>query len=291
MAVIIVCSTKDPASINIQKRLFEQTKWNEIDIFNGLPIFSHATMNDVIMLTITDRKIRHEHLDTEIKNDLGIEPTLVLFISRHTSKMKKPTLTVHPIGNYRDAQFGGRPNTLVPPSPKMMTHLLRLIKKNLQLTNLQYHVCYEVTHHGPYLDVPTLFAEVGSTEEEWIKKEPATIIAHSILELLTKYHCEADFSHTIPILVGIGGGHYAPRFTDVVFEKNVAFGHMIPSYHIESDKMPVELFNSALSSTKEVTAIYLDKKALKKSQVTAFKQWFHDKELPVISSNDLPTLT
>jgi D-aminoacyl-tRNA deacylase len=291
MTVIIVSSTKDPASINIKERLFEQTKWNEIDSFNKLPVLTHSIMKDIIMLTINDRKITHENLDTEIKSKLGIEPTLVLFISRHTSKMKMPTLTVHPIGNYRDAQFGGKPNTLVPPAPKMTTHLLRLIKNNLQQTNLQYHVCYEVTHHGPYLNVPTLFAEVGSTEEEWIKKEPATIIAQSILELLEKYHCEADFSHMIPILVGIGGGHYAPRFTDVVFEKNVAFGHMIPSYHIDNDKMPIELFNNALSSTKDVTAIYLDKKALKKSQVTTFKQWFHDKGIPVISSKELPSLT
>ena len=290
MTVIIVSSTKDPASINIKERLFEQTKWNEFDTFNGLPVFTHSAMNDVIILTINDRKIRHEHLDIEIRSNLGIEPTLVFFISRHTSKMKKPTLTVHPIGNYQDARFGGKSNTLVPPSPKMMAHLLRQIKKNLQLTNLHYHVCYEVTHHGPYLGVPTLFVEVGSTEEEWIKKEPATIIAQSILELLDQYHCEADFSHTIPVLVGIGGGHYAPRFTDVVFEKNVAFGHMIPSYHIDNDKMPIELFENALSSTKDLTAIYLDKKALKKSQVTAFKQWFHNKDIPVISSKELPSL-
>lgn len=30
--------------------------------------------------------------------------------------------------------------------------------------------------------------------------------------------------------IGIGGGHYAPRFTDISFKKNVAFGHIASKY-------------------------------------------------------------
>lgn len=290
MTVIIVSSSKDPASTNIKNRLLEQTSWNEWGSFNNLPVFEHATMKDVKIVTINDRKIRHENLDKEIKKKLRIKPKQVIFISRHTSKMKKPTLTVHPLGNYGEAKFGGKPRTLVPPAPKLMTHLLKLIKKNLQSTNLSYHVCYEVTHHGPYLEVPTLFAEVGSTEEEWIKKEPAKIIAQSILELLKEFHYEDDFPDDIPILVGVGGGHYAPRFTDVIFEKKAAFGHMIPSYQIDAGNINGEMFNKVLESTQNVAAVYFDKKALKKSQVTNFKNWFQNKEIPVISSKVLSPL-
>ena len=290
MTVIIVSSTKDPASTNIKKRLLEQASWNDRGSFNNLPVFEHATMKDVKIVTINDRKIRHENLDKEIKQSLGLEPKQIIFISRHTSKMKKPTLTVHPLGNYGEAKFGGKTKTLVPPAPKLMAHLLRLIKKNLQSTNLNYHVCYEVTHHGPYLEVPTLFAEVGSTEEEWIKKEPAKIIAQSILELLKEFHYEDDFPNDIPVLVGVGGGHYAPRFTDVVFEKKAAFGHMIPSYQIDTDTISSEMFNKALDSTQNVAAVYFDKKALKKSQVTEFKNWFQNKGIPIISSKELTSL-
>lgn len=289
MTVIIVSSTKDHASTNIKKNLLEQTSWDEIELFNGLPVFEHSLMKDIKIVTINDRKIRHENLDKEIKNNLGIEPKQIIFISKHTSKMKKPTLTVHPLGNYGIAKFGGKSRTLVPPAPKLMTHLLRLIKKNLQSTNLSYHVCFEVTHHGPYLEVPTLFAEIGSTEEEWIKKEPAKIIAKSLLELLKKFHYEEDYSDDIPVLLGVGGGHYAPRFTNVIFEKKAVFGHMIPSYHIDKNIMNSEIFRKALDSTQNVSAVYFDKKALKKSQVTEFKNWFQSKGFPVISSKDLPT--
>ncbi len=290
MAVIIVSSIKDSASTNIKKRLLEQTTWIEKGSFNNLPVYEHSTMKDIKIITITDRKIRHENLDKEIKQKLGIEPKQVIFISRHTSKMKKPTLTVHPLGNFGEAKFGGKSRTLVQPAPKLMTHLLRLIKKNLQSTNLSYHVCYEVTHHGPYLEVPTIFAEVGSTEEEWIKKGPAKIIAKSILELLEEFHYEDDFSDDIPVLVGVGGGHYAPRFTDVVFEKKASFGHMIPSYQIDTDNFSSEMFNKALESTHNVAAVYFDKKALKKSQITDFKNWFQNRGIPVISSKELLSL-
>jgi D-aminoacyl-tRNA deacylase len=231
-----------------------------------------------------------ENLDKEIESKLGIKTKQTIFISRHTSEMEKPTLTVHPIGNYGEAQFGGKPKTLVKSAPRLMTHLLRLIKKNLQSTNLTYQVCYEVTHHGPYIETPTFFVEVGSTEREWNKKEPAKIIAQSILELLGKYHYEEDFSDDIPILLGIGGGHYAPRFTDVVFEKKAAFGHMIPSYQIKAGNIDSEMFEKTLDATPNVKAAYIHKKALKKSQVTEYKKWFQNKGIPVISSKELSAL-
>lgn len=290
MTVVIVSSTEDPASTNIKKNLLEQSSWNEVESFDNLPVYRHSTMKDIVIITIGDRKIRHENLDKEIDNKLGIKPKQAIFISRHRSEMGRPTLTVHPIGNYGEAQFGGKPKMLVKSAPRLMTHLLRLIKKNLQSTDLTYQVCYEVTHHGPYLETPTLFAEVGSTENEWNKKEPAKIIAQSILELLEEYHYEEDFSDDIPVLLGIGGGHYAPRFTDVAFEKKAAFGHMIPSYQIKAGNIDSEMFEKALDATPNVKAAYIHKKALKKSQVTEYRKQFQNKGIPVISSKELSAL-
>ncbi len=290
MTVVIISSMTDPASTNIKNCLLEQSQWDEIDMFSTHPVYRNLTMKDILIITINDRKITHENLDKEIENKLGIKPKQAIFISRHRSKMERPTLTVHPIGNYGEAQFGGKPKTLVESAPRLMTQLLRLIKKNLQPTNLNYQVCYEVTHHGPYLEIPTLFAEVGSTEKEWIKKEPADIIAQSIIELLEKYHYEEDLPDDIPVLLGIGGGHYAPRFTDVIFEKKAAFGHMVPSYHIEAGNIDQEIFEKAIQATPNVNAVYIHKKALKKSQVTEYKQLFQNMGIPVISSKELPVL-
>ncbi|HUS99162.1 MAG TPA: D-aminoacyl-tRNA deacylase [Candidatus Thermoplasmatota archaeon] len=247
-------------------------------------------MKNVVIVTIPDKKIRHENIDTEVKEQLHIDPKIAIFLSRHRSKMEEPTLTVHPIGNYGKAEFGGQTKTLVPAAPQMMTSLLRRIKKNLQLTDLQYQVCYEVTHHGPLLKIPTMFVEVGSTEIQWKKKEPAAIIATSLLELLTTHHYEEECQNDNPVLIGIGGGHYAPRFTEIAFQKKVAFGHMIPTYQIEAGNIDDEILEKTIQATPHMNGVYLHKKSLKKSQVTEYKKWFEKKGISVISSKELPDL-
>jgi len=290
MTVLIISSSEDPASTNLKNALLEKTTWSEQGIFYDTPVYQHTKMKDITMVTITDRKILHENIDKEVKEKLNIEPKLAIFLSRHRSKMEEPTLTVHPIGNYKDAEFGGKPKTLIPSAPRLMTRLLRLIKKNLQKTTLDFQVCYEVTHHGPYLEIPTFFTEVGSTETQWRQKEPAQIISQSLLELLEKYHYEEYLPKDIPVLVGIGGGHYAPRFTEIALEKKVAFGHMIPSYHIDPGNITEEMLQKALEKTPNVSGVYIHKKSLKKSQVTEFKKWFENNDISVVSSKELDNI-
>jgi D-aminoacyl-tRNA deacylase len=290
MTVLIISSAEDPASTHIKNSLLEQTTWEEQGIFYNTPVFRHTSMKNLVLVTIPDKKIRHENIDIEVQEQLHIDPKIAIFLSRHRSKTGEPTLTVHPIGNFSDAQFGGQPKTIVPAAPKMMTHLLRLIKKNLQSTDLDYKVCYEVTHHGPFLQIPTLFTEVGSTEVQWQQKEPASIIATSLLELLHTYQYEEDFPKDIPVLLGIGGGHYAPRFTDIVLQKKVAFGHMIPSYKIDEGTIDDEILEKTILATPNLTGVYLHKKDLKKSQVTYYRNWFEKKGISLISSTELPDL-
>lgn len=287
MTVLIVSSAEDPASTHIKHSLLEQTTWEEHGIFNETSVYRHTSQKNLVMVTIPDKKIRHENIDQEVHDQLHLTPDLAIFLSRHRSKTGEPTLTVHPIGNFSDAQFGGQPKTLVPAAPRMMTQILRLIKKNLQETDLGYKVCYEVTHHGPFLKIPTLFVEVGSTELQWQQKEPARIIATSLLEMLPIVQYEKDFPKDIPVLLGIGGGHYAPRFTEIAFQKKVAFGHMIPTYKIDEGTIDDEILEKTMQATPDFTGVYLHKKDLKKSQVTHFRNWFENRNIPVLSSLEL----
>jgi len=94
------------------------------------------------------------------------------------------------------------------------------------------------------------------------KQKPAEIIAKSLLELLETYHYEEDLPRDIPVLLGIGGGHYAPRFTDVILEKKAAFGHMIPRYHIDSGNINDEMLEKALQATPN-DFIFSDTKDMK----------------------------
>jgi D-aminoacyl-tRNA deacylase len=256
----------------------------------GNPILRKESKKDIIIVTINDRKITHESLDKEIEKQLNMKFDNAIFISRHTSKSGRPTLTTHPIGNYGKAEFGGRPKTLVKSSPKLMTQLLRILKRNAKSEQLYHKVCFEVTHHGPYLETPTLFIEVGSNEEEWNKKKPAKIVAKSVVETLENLNEKDPFFNEAPVIIGIGGGHYAPRFTDVALEKYVAFGHMIPLYHIKEGVIDTNMIEETLKKTPDVSGVYIHKKSLKKSQVTEYKNWFQKKDIKVFSSKELKNL-
>lgn len=247
-------------------------------------------MKNIVMVTLNDRKITHEKLEEEVKRELKLVPEQAIFLSRHTSQTGEPTLTVHPVGNYGKAEFGGKDKTLVKSSPKMMAYLIRFLKKNADKEKLYHEVCYEVTHHGPYMTIPTVFIEVGSTEEEWKKIKPAEVVAKSVLELIEKYHYEEKIRDNIPVFLGVGGGHYAPRFTDVVFEKNAAFGHMIPIYQIKAGNIDDKMLQQAIDKTPHLKGVYIHKKSMKKSQVSQYKKWFEKRGIPAISSKDLENL-
>jgi len=290
ISILIISESTDPASNNIKNSILKQSKWEEINTFDKNPVYQHQEYKNLKMITINDRKITHENLDIELKEKLNIKPDHAIFISKHTSKTGEPTLTTHPIGNYGKAEFGGQNKTLVLSSPKLMSQLLRIIKTNSKKAQTYHKVCFEATHHGPYLNIPSLFVEVGSTEEEWNNKKPVEIIANSVLELLNQYYNEKNFLKEIPTIIGLGGGHYAPRFTDVALERNVAFGHMIPKYQIDAGNIDEEMFEKAIQATPEVSGVYIHRKSLKKSQVTEYKNWFEQRGIPPISSKDLPSL-
>ena len=286
MTVLIIASNKDPASINIKNCLLKQSQWENINTFYENKVYKNIKNQNLIIITINDRKISHDNIDTEVQKNLGLKPKLAIFISRHTSKTGNPTLTLHPIGNYGKALFGGRDKKLIQSAPIIMTELLRILKRNANEKNLYHNVCFEVTHHGPNISVPSLFIEVGSTLDEWKKISPANAVAKSILELFELSYLD-NRSTDIPVLIGVGGGHYAPRFTDIALDRKVAFGHMIPTYQINSGVIDELMIEDLIKNTRNLSGVYIHRKALKKSQVTEFKKIFKNKGIRIISSNDL----
>ena len=289
MTSVIVSSTEDPAGTNIKNGLLKLSEWEEKDSFNSQPVYWNKKISDVALLTITDRTILHERLDREIEEKLGFKPKQMIYISRHSSKTGEPTLTTHPVGNYGIAEYGGETGKLCPSSPRLMTTLLRILKKKAEETELYHKVCFEVTHHGPILETPVLYVEVGSTVEEWRKEKPAYTVASAVIELLDIARYEEDLPKDMPVLIGIGGGHYAPRFTDVAFERYAAFGHMVPSYQISNGNFTENMLDQIIEKTPNVESGYFHRKTLKKSQIRVFKEWFEERGLPIISSKELGT--
>lgn len=208
----IVVSKEDIASMNIAKELLAH-QWKEK---NG--VFFHK---EKFLVFIDDTHLYHDNIDVEIKKKYGIKPKAIIFPSRHKAKAERKTLSVHPIGNYSRADFGGKEKELVLSAPLLMSQALHMLH---QKKDIDYEICFEVTHHGPYLSTPTFFIEVGSTEKEWMDMDACKKIAEVLHEISPPSNKK--------IAIGIGGGHYAPRFTDIALKEGISFGHMIPEYHL-----------------------------------------------------------
>ena len=250
MSRLIVCSEADLPSVNMRASLLSQGGWEDMGSSEGA---SYMRREDDVMMSIADMHIRHEDLDLEAAR-FGVDSDYVVVMSRHSSKSGRPALTAHPIGNYHEADFGGRAETLVRSAPAAMTDAVRRIHALNSDPSVQ--TCFEVTHHGPWLGKPTFYIEIGSDETHWGDKHLAEVLAHVIADL--EPHDEYRS------LVGIGGGHYAPRFTEAALSSRVNFGHMIPNYQLEGrgDEDIARMIRDACEATA-TDSVYIHRKSMK----------------------------
>ncbi len=272
--LIIVASLADVASANIRRRLLERASWEEHGTFDGHPTYR---LENRLLLTIRNLHMDRDGLDQEIRSALGVEPELLVFASRHSSRKGIPSFTVHPLGNFGAAEFGGHPKKLVPTSPGWMTQTLRLLKE--RAGDYPHAVTFEATHHGPHLESPAFFVELGSTPSQWEAKGPATVVADTLLALRPAEH---------PILLGVGGGHYVPRMTDVALGHRVSFGHLIPSYAVES--LSDTVFREAVAKTPGVRLAYVHRKALEAPDRRRMFDLVEEAGLRVVRERDLEPL-
>ncbi|PKK85255.1 MAG: transposase [Thermoplasmata archaeon HGW-Thermoplasmata-1] len=275
MHIAIISSNEDPASVNIRGHLLQHLDWNPLQdaAFDGNPVFvSQTKEHKLLLVAINDIHIRRENVDAEIRGQHGFDPEAVIVVSRHRAESGKRSLTVHPVGNYGAAEFGGKDKTLAPSAPSLMAAALRILKRKSDEKDISYDVCYEVTHHGPYVETPLMFIEIGSSGQEWGDDAAGSAIAETLAELFLNPVAEPEH-----VLVGIGGGHYAPRFTDLVLEyKNVAIGHMIPNYRLESPDFEMAALAEAFKKTPGATAFYLSRKALGKEMLQRINEWIDE---------------
>lgn len=275
---LAVCSEEDVASANIRDRLLERGEWREEGAFDGHPVMRGG---DMLLVTIDRFHLYADMIDRWFLDDYGEKADDVIFLSRHRAGSGIPSLTVHPIGNWGRADLGGRDETLVPASPHLMTNILRLLK--LKASHLPFETSFEVTHHGPYLETPAMYVEIGSDETMWGHRGAAEAIASAIMEAGEEQG---------PVAIGIGGGHYAPRFTDVVSTSRIAFGHMMPTYAIkEMDEERLRcMVVHALESSGHAQMAYLHKKSIKRSEATAIRRMLEGIGMRVVDSGDLEPL-
>lgn len=274
---LLICSLEDPASVNIRDALLSREEWSGEGEFDG-----HPTMRwgDMLMITIPGTHLFADNIDRRVSEALSIKVDEVLFLSRHKAASGQRSLTVHPIGNWRKADYGGREGELVTAAPELMTGLLRSLKAAAQ--GLDFDVVFEVTHHGPWLESPTLFIEIGSSEATWGDRDAGNAVARALLDAKVESY---------PKAIGIGGGHYAPRFTEVGLAKKVSFGHMLPGHAMDmNDQASLSAMISKAMESTGTDLAYVHKKSMKRSETSMVAGLVTDLGGRVIDSSDLQDL-
>ena len=273
--ILIIGTYEDPAGTNIHRKMLDSLSWEGTEIFfQDEEILKYGDYHHVM---INEPLIHAERIDEKLHEKIDFDE--IIFISRHKSASGMSSLTVHPVGNWGEAQAGGTSRYLPYVNPHRLTSALRTLKKIHEENGPEgYRVSFEVTHHGPHLSTPSLFIETGGTDKEWNDENAIETIVKTLISM------EYEEYTTV---IGIGGGHYAPRFTEMAFSKKVSFGHMMPKYAVEN--FEYEIIKQALERS-QADGVYIHAKSLKgadRRRITlALEEW----GIKIYRSEDFPDL-
>jgi len=271
---LLVASVPDVASLAQRDALLRHAHWDDAGEFGGRAALRSG---EVLLVTIPDLHLYHDHVDREVEIRFGTRPELVVFLSKHRSESGTPSLTVHPLGNFGPAEYGGQPGTLVPTAPNFMTEVLRGVRR--EAAGLGYAVTFESTHHGPLLETPAFFMEVGSTEKEWPDVRAAEALARAILGVKPRAGL---------IGIGVGGGHYVPRLTDVALARDISFGHLVAGYGVPL--LDDTMIDQVVARTPGASVVYFHRKAIEKPVLHALEARFAARGLASVREADLVPL-
>ncbi|HLA23394.1 MAG TPA: D-aminoacyl-tRNA deacylase, partial [Candidatus Nanoarchaeia archaeon] len=157
------------------------------------------------------------------------------------SPNRQKALTIHSVGNLRKADFGGETGKISPTSAIFQKQLFENLKMNADNFNLKdYEITLEATHHGPLISKPSVFIEIGPTEEEWKNRKAGFIVAKTINDTILGFE-ENPYNE---IAIALGGPHYCPNFNKIQLKSNVAISHVIAQYNFPfTEEMLLESLN------------------------------------------------
>lgn len=223
LMIAIISSLKDKASVNIKENLIGSFNFNKLEErFDDNNIYQYKSIN---LFTINSELIFTDSLDKKISADVFI------FISKHRAQEDKATLTCHPIGNFGKAEHGGKDRTLCTTNSILLKNIFIELNKNI---GFGYEATLEATHHGPFLEKPVFFVELGSNEKYWEDKKGGSIVAESIIKGIEKYSDNLNNENNCESTFVIGGNHYNHVANKAMLKPNLAVAHICPKYNLEN---------------------------------------------------------
>ena len=220
--IAIVVSRADRASEHIGERLLEVASWTEREDPSRPDAEGGGTYYEREGFELRTFDDLHLHLGGA--DEAFDDPEFLVFVSRHSGDTG-PLLSAHFTGNFGPAEYGGEAREFARACPNAATAVLDALSARAPAG---YDVSMECTHHGPTdVGAPSMFVELGSGDEEWDDPEGARAVARAVLDLdSVAPDCERQ-------VVGLGGGHYVPRFTRVVSQTSWAVGHVASDWQLD----------------------------------------------------------
>lgn len=225
-----------------------------------------AGMNIITQLTQFgqfDIDIREDEIIYTKNLNLGkiSEYDFIIFASKHRSSKNEKALTVHSVGNPKIAEFGGEAGKFGRTSALFMKQIFEKLNENVKKFDLRnYNITMEATHHGPLIEKPCVFIEIGSSEFDYKDKKAGFVIARTITDTIKSFR-ENPYNE---VALGIGGPHYCPNFNKLQKDSNVAISFVIPSYSLP---LTTEMLKEAIEKTEEpVDFVVLDWKSFNAGQ-------------------------
>jgi D-aminoacyl-tRNA deacylase len=236
------------------------------DSYNGTSILQSAGYNNV-KLFVSDKSLLYlEDLDEIPFWNSKDMLSSYIFLSKHMSESRIPTLTCHCTGNFADNLYGGNPRQIAISYPYLQKQYL------MQITSAKpsipgYDIVIEATHHGPTsLKKPVLFVEIGSTESQWIDRNAASFVCNCLLNIIgndLRKCCEK-------VGIGLGGTHYPIKFNTLLLESEFGLAAVATKYDLESIDENM-LKQMIVKCIEEVNYIVVDWKGLGKERKRIMK--------------------
>ncbi|MEE3038420.1 MAG: D-aminoacyl-tRNA deacylase [Candidatus Thermoplasmatota archaeon] len=308
---ILAVNVGDIASYNQAKYLLDKFQWIDLGSIEEKTAYQ---LNDVRMWMFDGGILFEDDIDKRWQQQTGEIVREVIFPSRHAAESGKPSLTLHPIGvPHLDInavpKFGGKSGFAPPPSTRLASwwKMLQNYVDGTELAN-QFELTLEVTHHGPWLEVPALFIEIGSTKETWPHEGAAELLARIISDGMGISSSNgaglwnSDDNAGELVLVTLGGGHYAPRANKLDSMDGFWLGHMLATYALPFEKSEDEhqqpggtwkqSIDSALDATKKAfpngqLICSMDKKAFRGWQRQAIRDHLTEVNIPLLTTKQI----
>jgi D-aminoacyl-tRNA deacylase len=235
----IVVSRADEASRHIGEQLLAVGEWTAHEDDSRPDNDGGDTYYTTEGFELREFETIHIELDdpTQAFSDLD-DLDFIVFVSRHAGDTGK-LLTAHVTGNFGPAEYGGEAGSFARAAPGAHTAVVDALG---EYAPDDYAVGIECTHHGPTAcSTPSLFVELGSSEEQWADADAARAVAEAVFDLrgVAADHHLNDGGEPRHV-VGFGGGHYTPRCERIVTETAWAVGHIGSDWQLEAMGPPDE---------------------------------------------------